>query len=334
MYGSMEAYRAAWADGVREASGVEGEAVSGIEHQAPLPFGNAGSPALNAVSPFAEMGAYEAIWAEEKVSFKALAERFAAHPGHVPSDFVPAAKSAEYAHSTMTTLAAAGVHRFGVRLNGAAEYPGKLRDAAYPVELLYYVGNWDLAWSPSVAVVGTRKPSSDGLARTKKLVKSLVQDDFTVVSGLAAGIDTAAHRAAMEYGGRTMAVLGTPLSKTYPLENTPLQQQIAKDHLIVSQVPVKRYEMQTFHGNRFFFPERNATMSALTDATVIVEAGETSGTLIQARAALEQGRKLFVLDSCFSQGLRWPERLVAKGAMRVSDYGEIAEQLAAAANEG
>ena len=146
-------------------------------------------------------------------------------------------------------------------------------------------------------------------------------------------IDTAAYWAAMEYGGRTMAVLGTPLSKTYPLENTPLQQQIAKDHLIVSQVPVKRYEMQTFHGNRFFFPERNATMSALTDATVIVEAGETSGTLIQARAALEQGRKLFVLDS-FSQGLRWPERLVAKGAMRVSDYGEIAEQLAAAANEG
>ena len=334
MYGNMDAYRVACGDGALEASGVKGEAVSGIEHQANLTFGNAGAPALNAVSPFAEMGAYEAIWAEENVTFKALAERFAANPGSVPSDFVSAAKSAEYAHSTKATLARAGIHRFGVRLNGAAEYPDKLRDAAYPVELLYYVGNWELARSPSVAVVGTRKPSNDGLARTRKLVKSLVQDDFTVVSGLAAGIDTAAHRAAMEYGGRTMAVLGTPLSKTYPLENTPLQQQIAKDHLIVSQVPVKRYEMQTFHGNRFFFPERNATMSALTDATVIVEAGETSGTLIQAKAALEQGRNLFVLDSCFSQGLRWPERLVAKGAMRVRDYGEIAERLAPPANEG
>ena len=334
MYGSMAAYWAARNGGVGEARGVEGEAVSGIEHQWGLPVGNAGSPALNAVSPFVEMGAYEAIWAEEKVSFKALAERFAAHPGHVPSDFVPRTKSAEYAQSTMTSLAEAGVHRFGVRLNGAAEYPGKLRDAAHPVELLYYVGIWDFAWSPSVAVVGTRKPSRDGLARTRKLVRSLVQDNFTVVSGLASGIDTAAHRAAMEFGGRTIAVLGTPLSKTYPSENAHLQRQIAKDHLVVSQVPVKRYEMQTFHGNRLFFPERNATMSALTDATVIVEAGDTSGTLIQAKAALEQGRKLFVLDSYFGQGLRWPERLAAKGARRVRGYGEIAEQLAAVADEG
>ena len=333
MYGSMAAY---WArdDGVQGASGVEGEALSGIEHQSSLPVGNPGSPALNAVSPFVEMGAYEAIWAEEKVSFKALAERFAAHPGHLPSDFVPSAKSAEYAHSTMANLAEAGVHRFGVRLNGAAEYPDKLRDAAHPVELLYYVGIWDFAWSPSVAVVGTRKPSRDGLARTRKLVKALVQDNFTVVSGLASGIDTAAHRAAMEFGGRTIAVLGTPLSKTYPLQNAPLQRQIAQNHLIVSQVPVRRYEMQTFHGNRLFFPERNATMSALTDATVIVEAGDTSGTLIQAKAALEQGRKLFVLDNCFDQGLRWPERLANRGAIRVREYGEIAEQLAAMADEG
>lgn len=329
MYDSVTVYGLARDDGVREASGVEGEAMSGIEHQSSLPLGNTGSPALNAVSPFAEMGAYEAIWAEEKVSFKALAERFAAHPGHVPSDFVPAAKSTEYARSAMASLAEAGVHRFGIRLNGAAEYPGKLRDAAHPVELLYYVGIWDFAWSPSVAVVGTRKPSSDGLARTRKLARSLVEDNFTVVSGLASGIDTAAHEAAMECGGRTIAVLGTPLSKAYPSENAPLQQRIAKDHLVVSQVPVKRYEMQSFHGNRLFFPERNATMSALTDATVIVEAGDTSGTLIQAKAALEQGRKLFVLDSYFGQGLRWPERLEAKGAMRVRNYGEIAEQLAA-----
>ena len=118
------------------------------------------------------------------------------------------------------------------------------------------------------------------------------------------------------------------------MQNAPLQRQIAENHLIVSQVPVKRYEMQTFHGNRLFFPERNATMSALTDATVIVEAGDTSGTLIQAKAALEQGRKLFVLDSCFGRGLRWPERLVAEGAIRVRGFDEIAEQLAGAADEG
>ena len=286
------------------------------------------------MSPFAEMGAYEAIWAEEKVSFMALSERFAAHPGSVPSDFVSPSKTDEYARSVMDRLAEAGIDRFGVRLNGAAEYPAKLRDAAYPVELLYFVGHWDLAWSPSVAVVGTRHPTDEGLARTQKLVKSLVEDDFTVVSGLAAGVDTAAHRAALEYGGRTIAVLGTPLSKSYPLENADLQRAIGQDYLIVSQVPVRRYEMQSFKGNRYFFPERNITMSALTDATVIVEAGETSGTLIQARAALEQGRKLFVLESCFGRGLRWPERLAAKGAVRVKNYGDIAEQLPYPPNEG
>lgn len=323
----------AWND-VVPIAGVQGGIVSEGDHQPGLPLGAAGTPALNAVAPLAEMGAYEAIWAEEKVSFKTLSERFAAHPGYLPSDFVPAAKRSYYADLVTTILADAGVARFGVRLNGAAEYPAKLRDAAHPVELLYYVGAWDIAWSRSVAVVGTRKPTPEGLARTKRLVKSLVADDFTVVSGLASGIDTAAHETAMACGGRTMAVIGTPLSRCYPPENEQLQRTIGADHLVVSQVPVKRYERQSFRGNRLFFPERNATMSALSEATVIVEAGETSGTLIQANAALEQGRKLFVLENCFGQGLRWPERLLAKGAIRVKEYGEIAEQLAEAPDQG
>ena len=289
---------------------------------------------FNAVSPFVEMGAYEAIWAEEKVSFKTISERFAANSGSVLSDFVSPDKVNKYAHSVLASFAEAGIHRFGVRLNGAAEYPEKLRDAASPVELLYFVGHWDLAWSPSVAVVGTSQPTKEGLARTRKLVKSLVEDDFTVVSGLAAGIDTAAHRAAMEYGGRTIAVLGTPLSKSYPLENAGLQQAIRQDYLVISQVPVKRYEMQSFKDNRYFFPERNITMSALTDATVIVEADDSSGALIQARVALEQGRKLFVLESCFGRGSHWPERLVAQGAVRMKDYGYIAEQLPKPPDQG
>lgn len=305
-----------------------------IRQQARLPLEGSPQFGFSAVSPFVEMGAYEAIWAEEKVSFKTLSERFAAVPGSVPSDFVSPDKTDKYAHLVLESFAEAGIHRFGVRLNGAAEYPEKLRDAASPVELLYFVGHWDLAWSPSVAVVGTRQPTEEGLARTRKLVKSLVEDDFTVVSGLAAGIDTAAHKAAMDCGGRTIAVLGTPLSKSYPLENADLQRAIGQDYLVISQVPVKRYEMQSFKGNRYFFPERNVTMAALTDATVIVEAGDTSGTLIQARAALEQGRKLFVMENCFGRGLRWPERLAAKGAVRVKDYGDIAEQLPKPSNQG
>jgi DNA processing protein len=83
------------------------------------------------------------------------------------------------------------------------------------------------------------------------------------------------------------------------------------------------------HGNRLFFPERNATMSALTEATVIVEAGDTSGTLIQARHALQQGRKLFILDSCFRiPDLRWPSKFLERGAIRISEYDEIRTHLA------
>ena len=279
------------------------------------------------VSPFLEMGAYEAIWAEEAVTFKRLAKRFATHPDYLPSSFVSPTKAHEYAHSAFHRLE--DVQHFGVRLYGAAEYPNKLRDAAYPVQLLYYAGNWDLVWSRSVAIVGTRSPTTEGLARTRRLTEALVADDFTVISGLAAGIDTQAHRTAMAAGGRTVAVIGTPLSETYPKENAELQRQIAEDFLVVSQVPVMRYERQDYRRNRAFFPERNVTMSALTEATVIVEAGETSGTLIQARAALRQRRKLFILDSCFRQGLDWPAKLQEKGAIRVQDYGDIQRALSA-----
>jgi DNA processing protein len=148
-----------------------------------------------------------------------------------------------------------------------------------------------------------------------------------VVSGLASGIDTAAHTAALEAGGQTICVIGTPISETYPRENSELQEHIARNHLLVSQVPIIRYMRQSPKWNRLFFPERNATMSALTQATVIVEAGETSGSLIQGRAALDQGRKLFILESCFHLGLKWPERLQAAGAIRVSEYEEIRKHL-------
>src|SRR5271168_2556392 len=279
---------------------------------------NGGNFEARAISPLRELGAYEFLWDDDKTSFKSIAELFAKHPGAVPSDFVPHGKALEYAAAVRKTLAAAGVNRFGVRVHGAGEYPEKLRDAAHPIELLYYQGWWDLVDSPSVAVVGTRKPSVEGVARTRRLVRGLVEDGFTITSGLAAGIDTAAHTAAIDCGGRTIAVIGTPLSKTYPSENESLQRKLADEFLVISQVPVRRYERQDFRRNRFFFPERNVTMSALTAATIIVEAGETSGTLIQARAALKQGRKLFILDSCFqNKKLTWPQKFADKGAIRV-----------------
>jgi DNA processing protein len=283
--------------------------------------------ASRAISPLRELGAYEALWDKPDTTFKTLSEKFAARPDALPSDFVPASKAVEYAEFVRRRFHEADVTRYGVRVHGAGEYPQKLRDAAHPIELLYYQGWWDLADSRCVAVVGTRKPTSDGAARSRKLVKALVRDNFTIVSGLAAGVDTVAHETAIAEGGRTIAVIGTPLSHIYPRENAALQRKIASEFLLISQVPVKRYERQDYRKNRLFFPERNITMSALTEATIIVEAGETSGTLIQARAALHQGRKLFILDNCFQRGLSWPQKFADKGAVRVVDYDDIRKHL-------
>ena len=112
-----------------------------------------------AISPLQELGAYEALWDEPKTTFKTLSEKFAARPGAVPSDFVPAKKAREYAEFVQEKFRLAEITRFGVRVHGAGDYPEKLRDAAHPIELLYYQGWWDLVESRCVAVVGTRKPS-------------------------------------------------------------------------------------------------------------------------------------------------------------------------------
>lgn len=211
---------------------------------------------------------------------------------------------------------------------GAVEYPKGLLDAIAPVRLLYSQGWWDLVYTPSVAVVGTREPSDAGKARAARLVKQLVADKFTIVSGLARGIDTIAHQTAIDSGGLTIGVLGTPLSHSYPTENRELQKRLAEEYLLISQVPIIRYSQQHPNLNRLFFPERNVTMSALTEATVIVEARETSGTLVQARAAIAQKRKLFILDNCFqNKAITWSEKFEKQGAIRVRKYDDIRQHL-------
>lgn len=282
-------------------------------------------PALAAtISPRREIGAYEALWLEQGATFKTLADRFAKDPTALPSDMVSRSAADACANEVFSIFAKAGVSRFGVRINHAGDYPKKLRDARYPVELLYYQGAWELTEARAVAVVGSRKASPEGVKRAQQIARALVQRDFTVVSGLAEGIDTAAHTAALAKNGRTIAVLGTPLSSVYPAANRALQERIANEQLVISQVPVLRYDRQAPPQNRLFFPERNVTMSALTEATVIVEAGETSGTLTQARAALHQGRKLFILESCFTKpNLTWPAKFAGEGAIRVRTIDDI-----------
>lgn len=289
-----------------------------------LAFSNSYGPAIAPISPRKEMGAYEALFLEQGATFKTLAERFAADPDALPSDFVEPARAEQAAQKVFETLHKAGVEQFGIRINKAGDYPEKLRHAKYPVELLYYQGTWELSEMRSLAVVGSRNPSEDGVLRAGRLARELVSRGFAVASGLATGIDAAAHTAAIDAGGVTIGVIGTPLGDYYPKENRELQDLISKEHLLISQIPVLRYQVQPFQQKRHYFPERNATMSALTEGTIIVEAGETSGTLTQARAALYQGRKLFILESCFQNpAITWPARFEEQGAIRVKSPDDI-----------
>jgi DNA processing protein len=291
---------------------------------------NTNSPFLeNSIAPFKEIVAYEALWKNEKASFKTLSHLFRDNPNSKPSDFVSedviqslSVKIREFLFDNKLN------YKTNLLINGTFDYPKKLKDAIEPVEVLYYSGNLDYLSTRSVAIVGTRHPTPEGLKRTSKLVNLLVQDRFTIVSGLAMGIDTQAHTTAIEAGGKTIAVIGTPMNTVYPKTNEELQKKIAKEHLLISQVPFYRYSQQGINGNKLFFPERNKTMSALSEATIIIEAGETSGTLVQARAALQQGRHLFILESCFqNKQISWPEKFLKQGAIRVKEYSDIQKVL-------
>lgn len=283
------------------------------------------------ISPIEEIAAYETLWENQKASFKSIAEIFRSHPGSKPTDFVNKNKFEHNLKEIISIVHDLREHnkfRPNLLINGSVNYPEKLRDAREPVELLYYTGNLDLIYGRSVAIVGTRTPSHDGIVRAERMTKLLVQNGFTIASGLAAGIDTIAHTTAIKNEGNTIAVIGTPLNTVYPKENFKLQQYIAHNHLLITQVPFIKYKKQDYRSNRLFFPERNKTMSAITEATIIIEAGETSGTLVQARAAIQQGRKLFILNSCFeNKNITWPAYYERKGAIRVRNFEDVLSNL-------
>ena len=296
-----------------------------------LQFDKSNESFEKAISPFQEMIAYEILWKKRNTTFKKLADEFKKYGDILPSELLIqiSIENKEIVKSEILDILSKKLkYNLGIVIKGTIDYPEKLKDAKYPLELFYYQGNLELLNTRSISVVGARKVSEEGKKRAARLVKYFVKDGFTIVSGLAQGVDTVSHKTAIESGGNTIGVIGTPLSSFYPKENKELQQYISKKHLVISQVPFIRYKNQDYRMNRLFFPERNVTMSAITEATVIVEASDTSGTLIQARAALQQNRKLFILDSCFkNSSISWPGKYEAKGAIRVRDYEDIRKHL-------
>ena len=180
---------------------------------------------------------------------------------------------------------------------------------------LFLAGDPDLLRAgPIVSIVGSRDATRAGLARAEKLARLLVQRGISVMSGLAEGIDTAAHRAAIANGGRTIAVLGTPLDQCFPAKNRALQTQIMRDHLAISQ-----FASGTRVG-KHTFPIRNRTMALLSDATVIIAAKEGSGSLHQGWEAIRLERPLFLAQSLVDdESLVFPREFLSYGAKALSD---------------
>lgn len=189
-------------------------------------------------------------------------------------------------------------------------YPANLRGVHDRPPLLFVAGALEQADDRSIAVIGARRASAEGLRLARSFASEFVRGGYTVASGLAAGIDTAAHEAALAHGGRTVAVIGTGLlHQSYPPENAELQRQIAAQCAVVSQFwPDTPPTQKTF-------PMRNAVMSGLSRGSVVIEAGERSGARVQARLALAHGRPVFLLERLLGQ--EWARELARREGVHV-----------------
>jgi DNA processing protein len=200
------------------------------------------------------------------------------------------------------------------------EYPVRLRGVHQAPPILFARGAL-AAQDRAVSVVGSRKASGRGLAIAGSIARALVTEGITVLSGLAEGIDTAAHRAALDTGGRTVAVIGTGIGRYYPPRNRELQDMIAADGLVLSQF------WPDSPPSRASFPMRNATMSGYGLATVVVEAGEKSGARIQARVAVGHGRPVILTDLVVDAN-QWAKTLLDRpGVHRAAGLDEVMQIL-------
>ena len=204
-----------------------------------------------------------------------------------------------------------------------AQYPPLLRQIAHPPHLLYVYGETDLTDRFPVAVVGTRRASAYGLTHTREIAAELAQTGVCVVSGLALGIDAAAHTGALDGGGRTVAVLGSALDKPYPQENEPLMRRILESGGSV----VSEYAPGT-PPSRYSFLQRNRIIAGMCLGTLVTEGPRRSGALNTATRTLENGREVFALPgNVDSPGAQLPNMLISEGARLVTGAADILSAL-------
>ncbi len=199
-------------------------------------------------------------------------------------------------------------------------YPDQLRQIYNPPVLLFYQGDLSLLEGPKMAVVGARSSSQSGSSSVKKIISEL-QQKFVIVSGLARGIDTAAHMAALQSGCQTIGVIGTGLDSHYPSENRKLQEYLGKNHLVLSEYgpgsPALKYH----------FPERNRIIAGLSMGVLVCEAKMRSGSLITCERAMEEGRDVFAIPGNILKGQSdGCHHLIQEGAKLVMSGKDILDE--------
>jgi DNA processing protein len=216
----------------------------------------------------------------------------------------------------------------GVRLLTIQDpaYPPRLREIYDPPLLLFCLGDPALLMRHSIAIVGTRRPTPYGMAAAERLSADLAKAGLTIVSGMARGIDTAAHQAALKAQGATIAVLGCGVDVLYPANNRKLYDDIAKQGLLVSEFPMGA---PAYPQN---FPIRNRIVSGLSIGVVVVEGAQYSGSAITARLAMDQGREVFAVPGNITSKMSWGPNLLIKdgGAKLVQEWSDITNELPAA----
>lgn len=207
-------------------------------------------------------------------------------------------------------------------------YPVLLRRINHPPAALFVEGDPGCLWHPQIAIIGSRNPTAGGLDHAHDFATTLARQGMTITSGLAAGIDTAAHKATLDSGAFTVAVNGTGLDRVYPNSSRPVAERIRQHGAMVSELPLGSPPL------RQHFPSRNRIISGLSLAVLVVEAGLNSGTLITARKAAEQGRDVFALPGSLHNPMaKGCHRLIREGARLVETASDIMQELGPVAEE-
>ncbi len=219
-------------------------------------------------------------------------------------------------------IALCGAHDVAILTESDEDYPRLLREIHDPPAVLFLKGNLEPTDGLAIAIVGTRHPTPYGLQQAERLAGGLARAGLTIVSGLARGIDAAAHRGALSAGGRTLAVLGGGVLNVYPPEHNELAAEVAAQGALLSEAPCRAVPLSGT------FPNRNRIISGLALGALIVEAGDRSGALITARHAMEQGREVFAVPGRVDTRTAFGcHRLIRDGAKLVETADDVLEEL-------